>query len=82
MFNTLMLTAAFRGLVTAGSFFVVGKGVMTGDEYQAAIAAVTGLASIAYGVYTRTTNKQVADTVALPKVSTVVKTDGTHVRSK
>lgn len=78
--NGLMIKAALRGLIVAGSGVVVGRGIATDDEYQAAIAGITGLITLGYQIYSRSTNKQIKDTAKLEPVAQVVKRSGEVVR--
>ncbi len=80
MLNNLMLTAALRGLTIAASSFVVGKGYMTGDEFQTAVGALTAIATLGYSVFSRNSNKMVNDTAKLPVVSQVLKKNGEVIR--
>lgn len=80
MFNQLIIGAVVRGLITAVSGIVVGRGYVSGDEFQTIAASLTGLGSLAWSIYSRTTNKQIADTAALPSVDIVRKTTGQIIK--
>lgn len=80
--NNLIIGAAIRGLTVALSGFFVGKGYVTGDEFQTIVGSITAIGGLAYSIYTRTTNKQIADTASLPKVAAVKKTNGAIVVGK
>lgn len=78
--NGLMIKAALRGLVVAGSGVIVGRGIATDDEYQTAVAAITGLVTLGYQIYSRSTSKQIKDTAKLPAVAQVTKKTGEVIR--